>query len=136
MRKKYNVPLHIKTMIKKDLYNYEYDKKTLKDLEDEIIFQSGSPDGQPKGNKLIKTTENKALKLSCSRDILIVRKRITHIENALDRLDDGEKDIVESIFFKGHNQAYCETHEYITRDVYYHILNKMVYLTAKEYDLI
>lgn len=136
MRKKYNVPYHIKNMIKKDLYNYEYDKKALIDLENAIIYQSSSPDGQPKGNKLIKSTENKAIKLINSRDILIIKKRIINIENAINKLEETEQKIVDSIFFKGHSQIYCETHEYITKDIYYSTMNKAIYYTAKEYGLI
>ena len=136
MRKNYKVPYHIRNFIKKELLNYKANKKLLKELEEKIIYESGTPDGMPRGNKLSFPTEEKAIKITSSREILLVKKRLLQIENALEKLDSEEKEIVDSIFFKGHSQIYCETHEYITKDVYYFIMNKMIYLTAIEYDLI
>lgn len=136
MRKNYKTPLHVRNFIKKELYNYKSNKKLIKELEEKIIFESGYNDGQPRGNKTTFPTEDKAIKITTSREILLVKKRQMQIEAALNKLDTVEQEIVDSIFFKGHSQIYCETHEYITKDVYYHIMNKMIYFTAIEYDLI
>ena len=136
MRKNYKVPYHIRNFIKKELYNYISNEKLIKELEEKIIYESGYNDGQPRGNKTSNPTEQKALKIINSREILLVTKRQLQIKSALDKLSKEEAEMVDSIFFKGHSQVYCETHEFITKDVYYHIMNKMIYLTAVEYDLI
>lgn len=137
MRKNYKVPYHIRNFIKKELYNYISNEKIIKELEEKIIYESGFNDGQPRGkNKISNPTEEKALKIISSREILLAKKRQLQIKSAYNRLSKEEKEMVDSIFFKGHSQIYCETHEFITKDVYYHIMKKMIYLTAIEYELI
>ena len=44
--------------------------------------------------------------------------------------------IINKIFFEKHNQVYAEMNDGITKDMYYNIKNKMIYLTAIEFDLI
>ena len=133
MRKQYKIPKHIRSYIKSELYNYEFNKKKLKQLEDDIINSGKDNDGQPRGNQVSDTTAQKAEKLITSRSILIVTAKIRNVERALSKLDEEDRKVVELIFFKGHNQVYAQMHDNISKDMYYDIMNKMIYLTAVEY---
>lgn len=133
MRKKYNLPKHVKSYITNELYNYENNKKKLIELQEDILFSSPSFDGQPRGNLSSDTTYKKAEKLISSRSILIVTDKIKKIENALNKLTVDEREIAELIFIKGHSQLYAQTYDYISKETYYHIKNKTIYLAAIEY---
>ena len=66
--------------------------------------------------------------------MLIATKRVNNIERALHKLTEQEQKDVELIFFKGHSQVYAEMHDNISKDMYYNLMDKMIYLTAIEYD--
>lgn len=108
MGKKYKVPLHIKNYIKTELYDYEKNKKLILSLE----------------------------KNTSTRTFLLAIQRINKIDKVLNNLQNEDKEAVKKIFFKKHNQVYAEMHDGITKDMYYNIKNKMIYLTAIEFDLI
>ena len=44
--------------------------------------------------------------------------------------------MVEKIFFERCNQAHMETYYYVTKDMYYNTMNKIIYLVAIEFELI
>lgn len=136
MRKDYKIDNHIRSYIKKELYNYEYNKKKLADLQEEIIESTTTADGQPRGNSTSDSTFQKAEKLISSRSILIVTKKIQNIENAINKLNKEEQEMAKIIFFKGHKQVYAQMHDNITKDMYYNVMNKTIYLTALEFEVI
>ena len=136
MRKDYKIDSHIRSYIKKELYNYEYNKKKLADLQEEILEGSATADGQPRGNTKSDTTFQKAEKLISSRSILIVTRKIQNIENAINKLNKEEQEIAKTIFFKGHKQVYAQMHDNISKDMYYNVMNKTIYLTAVEFEVI
>ena len=136
MRKNYKLDNHIKSYIKKELYNYEHNKKKLSDLQEEILEGSATADGQPRGNNTSDTTFQKAEKLITSRSILIVTKKLQNIDSALNKLNEEEREIAKIIFFKGHKQVYAQMHDNITKDMYYNVMAKTIYLTAIEYEVI
>ena len=107
MCKKYKLPLHIKNYIQTELYDYEENKKIIKKLE------------------------NKS-----TRSILLSIQRLNKIEKVYNNLSPEDKDAVKKIFFEKHNQVYAEMNDNITKDMYYNVKNKMIYLTAIEFDLI
>lgn len=107
MCKKYKLPLHIKNYIQTELYDYEENKKIIKKLE------------------------NKS-----TRSILLSIQRLNKIEKVYNKLSPEDKDAVKKIFFEKHNQVYAEMNDNITKDMYYNVKNKMIYLTAIEFDLI
>lgn len=109
MKKRYKLPLHIRNYVKRELYDYEKNKKKLKELQ--------------------KYTTS-------SRTLLITTIRLEKINAVLNRLSKEEIEIIDVIFFKQHNQVYAEMHYSITKDMYYNTMNKMLYLTAEEFELI
>ena len=136
MRKDYKLDSHIKNYIKRELYNYEYNKRKLKELQEEILEGSPANDGQPRGNTTSNTTLQKVEKLISSRSILIVTQKIQNIENAIAKLNKEDKEVAELIFFKGHKQVYAQMHDGISKDTYYNVMNKTIYLTAIEFEMI
>lgn len=109
MGKKYKLPLHIKKYIQTELYDYKKNKKLIANLEKENIQ---------------------------TRTFLLAIQRLNKIDKVINSLSREDKEAVEKIFFEKHNQVYAEMHDGITKDMYYNIKNKMIYLTAIEFDLI
>lgn len=136
MRKNYKLDAHTRSYIKKELYNYEYNKRKLVELQEEILEGSPVQDGQPRGNTTSDTTFQKAEKLISSRSILIVTRKIQNIENAISKLNKEEQEIAKLIFFKGHKQVYAQMQDGISKDTYYNVMNKTIYLTAIEFEMI
>ena len=108
----YKLPLHIKNYVKQELYDYTKNKKMIENISK-----------QPKSDLI-------------TRALLIATQRINQIENVLNNLSKEEQELVEIIFFKKTNQAKAETYYYISKDAYYNTMNKILYLTAKEFYLI
>ena len=108
MCKKYKLPLHIKKYIQTELYDYKKNKKIIDNLE----------------------------KNTSTRAFLLATERIYKIEKVLNNLPKEDKEAVKKIFFEKYNQIYAEMHMGISKDMYYNIKNKMIYLTAIEFDLI
>ena len=108
MGKKYKLPLHIKKYIQTELYDYKKNKKLINNINNN----------------------------TSTRTYLLAIQRINKIEKILDNLPKEDKEAVEKIFFEKHNQVYAEMNDRITKDMYYNIKNKMIYLTAIEFDLI
>ncbi len=109
---KYKLPLHIKNYVKCELYNFNKNKVLLKDLQ--------------------KQKENEIN----TRTLLIATQKINMIENVVNRLSKEEKELIEIIFFNKTNQVKAEAYYYISKDAYYNMMNKMLYLTAIEFNLI
>lgn len=109
---KYKLPLHIKNYVKQELYDY---KKNL---------------------KFINQLQNKQSNEIITRTLLIATQKANQIENVLNNLSDEEKELIEIIFFKKTNQVKAELYYYISKDAYYNTMNKMLYLTAIEFNLI
>lgn len=137
MRKQYKIPYHIKEYIKNELYQYWENKKTLEELEKDILDESSPPaDGQPRGNNIGNPTERKAINiisLKSTRSILTAEKKLRYIERAFNRMLPEEMKIVELIFREGQNQIYTQMKNGISKDVYYNTMNKMIYITAQEF---
>lgn len=108
MKNKYKLPLHIKNYIKTELYDYKKNKNLINNINNN----------------------------TSTRTYLLAIQRINKIEKVLNNLPEEDKQAVEKIFFEKHNQIYAGTHDNITKDMYYNIKNKMIYLTAIEFDLI
>ena len=104
---KYKIPWHVKQYVKKELMDYKSNKK---------LIQKTKP------------TDN-------SRGLILARLRITQIERVLERLDKEDKDAAEIIFFDQYTQAGAELLG-VSKSAFYRAMDKIIYLTAKEMDLI
>ena len=81
-------------------------------------------------NKMVVKEKDKSI---TTRGMLIAIEKVKNIERALDQFSDQEKEDIKKIFFKGHSQIYAEVNDGISKDMYYHLKDKMIYLTAIEY---
>ena len=134
MRKEYRVPYRKKEYIKNEIYQYWDNKKLLKEIESQILDESPMPpDGQPKGNATGNPTERKALKIiESTRRLLLIESRLKSIERVFSMLEKEEMEVVELIFKEGKSQIYTEMNNNISKDTYYNIMNKTIWLVARE----
>lgn len=109
---KYKLPLHIKNYVKQELYDYKKNKNFIEELQ------------------------NKQSNELTTKTLLIATRKINQIENVIQNLSSEEKELIEIIFFKKTNQTKAEMYYYISKDAYYNTMNKMLYLTAIEFNLI
>ena len=103
---KYKLPKHVRNFIKSELYNYEFNKKKLQEMQDDILHATGTSDGQPKGNGTSDTTYNKVEKLITSRSILIVTDKINKIEQLKEEIEQAKAVLKE---FDKMNKRQAET---------------------------
>ena len=137
MRKQYKIPYKIREYVKNELYQYWDNCKALEELEKEILEESADPpDGQPKGNGAGKPTERKAVKIieqTSTRRMITLEKKIKAIERVFKRLVPEEMEVVEMIFKQGKSQVFAYMNYHISKDTYYNTMNKVIFLTAKEF---
>lgn len=117
MRKNYKLKYHLRQYIKQELYDFNKNKQILKDVQNNL--------------NSIKTSQSVS-----SISILILQKKITGIEKVYNSLSKEDQELFNIIFEKGCNQLYARTYYNITKDMYYNAMNKIIYLTAKEYQQI
>lgn len=71
-----------------------------------------------------------------TRAILLAERRLSQIEKVLDSLNQEDREACEAIFFLQYTQAGAEMAKGITKAMYYNTMNKVIYLVAKEMELI
>lgn len=138
MRAEYKMPRGTKRRIQNELYLYWKNKRDLEELEQDIIEESSvRPEvSSIPTNVTGNPTQSKALKLASkmsTRAIIIARRRIEYIENAIKRLSEEDREIFELIFKEGYSQKVAYTIKGISKDTYYNVLNKIIYLVAIEF---
>lgn len=106
MKNNYKLPWHVRQYVKKELMDYKSNKKLLSKLN---------------GN---------------TRELLLISYRLKQIENVLERLNKEDREAAEIIFFEKYTQAGAEIYKGITKNIYYYTMNKVIYLTAVEMELI
>lgn len=106
MKNNYKVPWHVRQYVKTELLEYKSNKKLIKAC---------------KGS---------------SRAILLTQIKLDKINAVMERLNKEDKDVAEIIFFDKYTQAGAEVAKNISKAMYYNTMNKVIYLVAKEMDLI
>lgn len=106
MKNNYKIPWHVRQYVKQELMDYKKNKRLLTDY---------------KGS---------------TRGLILVNKRLAQIENVLQRLNKEDKEAAELIFTKQYSQAGAEVAAGLSKAAYYNAMNKVIYYTAKEMDLI
>lgn len=105
-------------------------------MKKDIIDESASSDGQPRGNVTSNTTQQKAIRIVSSRRIIETERRVGFIKEAVKRLTPEEYEVFEIIFKEGYNQRLAETQKFISKHTYYNTIDKIVYFTALEFGYI
>ena len=106
MKNTYKIPWHVRQYVKQELMDYKKNKRLLANY---------------KGS---------------TRGLILVNKRLAQIENVLQRLNKEDKEAAELIFTKQYSQAGAEVAAGLSKAAYYNAMNKVIYFTAKEMDLI
>lgn len=132
----YGVPDSVRNTIKNELYQFWKNQELLEEWKKDIIDESASSDGQPRGNTTSNTTQQKALKIVSSRRIIETERRIGFIKEAAKRLTSEEYEVFEIIFKDKYNQREAETKKFISKHTYYNTIDKIVYFTALEFGYI
>lgn len=71
-----------------------------------------------------------------TRGLILANMRLTQIENVLNRLNKEDREAAELIFIDKYSQSGAEIAKGISKAAYYNAMNKVIYLTAIEMDLI
>ena len=103
---RYKLPWHIRQYVKTELLDYKTNRKLLSNLN---------------GN---------------TKALLLAEKRLMQIDRVLESLNEEDRDVAEIIFFEKYTQAGAETAKNVSKAMYYNCMNKVIYLVAKEMELI
>lgn len=106
MKNKYKIPWHVRQYVKKELMDYKSNKKLIT---------------RYKGD---------------TRGLILVNIRLNQIESVLDRLNKEDREAAELIFINKYTQSGAEIAKGLSKAAYYNAMNKVIYLTAVEMDLI
>ena len=106
MKNKYKIPWHVRQYVKKELMDYKGNKKLVANY---------------KGD---------------TRGLILINTRLAQIENVLERLNKEDREAAELIFIDKYTQSGAEIAKGLSKAAYYNAMNKVIYLTAIEMDLI
>ena len=106
MKNNYKLPWHIRQYVKQELLDYKSNKKLVANY---------------KGN---------------TRGLILANRRLAQIENVLDSLNKEDREAAELIFIDKYTQSGAEIAKGLSKAAYYNAMNKVIYLTAVEFDLI
>lgn len=106
MKNKYKIPWHVRQYVKRELMDYKSNKRLLAEY---------------KGS---------------TRGLILVNKRLAQIERVLQKLNKEDREAAELIFIKQYSQVGAEIAAGLSKAAFYNAMNKVIYLTAKEMDLI
>ena len=71
-----------------------------------------------------------------TRGLILANTRINQIERVLERLNKEDREAAELIFIDKYTQSGAEVAKGLSKAAYYNAMNKVIYLTAVEMDLI
>ena len=106
MKDKYKLPWHVRQFVKKELMDYKGNKR---------LIQKHSGD---------------------TRSLLLAQVRISQVDRVFDRLNKEDREVAEAIFIDQYTQAGAETALHISKSTYYGTMSKVIYMTAREMELI
>ena len=106
MKSKYKIPWHVRQYVKKELMDYKDNKKKLKSFKGE------------------------------TRTLLLAYQRIQQIEKVFESLNKEDREAAELIFIDHYTQTGAEIAKGLSKDAFFNIQAKVIYLTAREMELI
>ena len=106
MKNKYKLPWHVRQYVKKELMDYKSNKKLV---------------AKYKGD---------------TRGLILANMRLAQIDNVLERLNNEDREAAEIIFIDKYTQSGAEIAKGLSKAAYYNAMNKIIYLTAVEMELI
>lgn len=110
MKNRYQVPWHVRQFVKKEIGDYKKNRKTLDILTSKSTIST--------------------------REISLIKLRLTQIEKVFESLSEEEREVVEIIFYSHYTREGAEIAKGISKAAYYNTMNKTIYLVAVEMDLV
>ena len=102
----YKLPWHIRQYVKRELMDYKDNKRLLETYEGD------------------------------TRGLILANTRVAKIEKVLNTLNKEDREAAEYIFIHKYTQAGAEIAKGISKAAYYNAMNKVIYMVAKEMELI
>lgn len=106
MKNNYKTPWHIRQFVKRELMDYKDNKRLIENYEGD------------------------------TRGLILVNKRLSQIDAVLSRLNKEDKEAFYIIFVDKYTQTGAEIAKGLGKAAYYNAMNKIIYLTSKEMDLL
>ena len=106
MKNNYKTPWHIRQFVKRELMDYKDNKRLIENYEGD------------------------------TRGLILVNKRLAQIDTVLSRLNKEDKEAFYIIFVDKYTQTGAEIAKGLGKAAYYNAMNKIIYLTSKEMDLL
>lgn len=106
MKNKYKLPWHVRQYVKKELMDYKSNKKLIANY---------------KGD---------------TRGLILANKRLSQIDRVFEALNKEDREAAELIFIDKYTQSGAEIAKGLSKAAFYNAMNKVIYLTAIEMDLI
>jgi hypothetical protein len=106
MKNKYKLPWHVRQYVKKELMDYKNNKKLIANY---------------KGD---------------TRGLILANKRLSQIDRVFEALNKEDREAAELIFIDKYTQSGAEIAKGLSKAAFYNAMNKVIYLTAIEMDLI
>lgn len=106
MKNPYKVSWHIRQYVKQELMDYTKNRKLIASIN---------------GN---------------TRALLLAERRLSQIEKVIENLNQEDREACEIIFFKQYTQVGAEVSKGLSKNAYYNAMNKIIFLVAKEMDLV
>lgn len=106
MKNNYKTPWHIRQFVKRELMDYKDNKRLIENYEGD------------------------------TRGLILVNKRLAQIDAVLSRLNKEDKEAFYIIFVDKYTQTGAEIAKGLGKAAYYNAMNKIIYLTSKEMDLL
>lgn len=106
MKNKYKIPWHVRQYVKKELMDYDNNKKLIANY---------------KGD---------------TRGLILANIRLGQIDKVLQRLNKEDREAVDIIFIDQYTQSGAEIAKGLSKAAYYNAMNKVIYLVAIEMGLI
>ncbi len=103
---RYKLPWHVRQFVKQELNDYNRNKQRIAML---------------KGN---------------TKSLILANERINQIEKVFDSLNAEDREVAEIIFINHYSQKKAEIEKGLSYWAYYNGMNKILYLTAEEMELI
>ena len=113
MKNNYKIPWHIRQYVKRELMDYKDNKKLVEKYKSNIAAYKGD-----------------------TRALLLVFARLKYIETVLDSLNKEDREAAEIIFIDQYTQSGAEIAKGLSKKAFYNAMNKVIYLVAREMDLL
>jgi RinA family phage transcriptional activator len=135
---KNKIPWYTRKQIEHEFYHYEFYKKDLCEIRENVLDSSPPPpDGTPRGNRINKPTEHKVIKMVECTSVLALSKTITAIEETLRSLAADHRKIFSEVYVNGRTDWYALANElHLSYDTFNRKKNELIKTFGHRYGIL